>query len=234
MSFAQFRQTYNSFSGVDIHVVMGEELIAEIQGISFTVTREKAPIYTMGSADPRSFSRGKRGIAGSFITVTMDRSGILGTLGQIQAAEYMANEYELPDEYRVQRDGTEQVVKTPSVGASAGSVGVSSAQVPGGFADNAVRLGKVRARPQYHDQIMPFTITLAAGNEYGHVAEMHILGVEIMNAGSGVSVDDTVIDEACTFVCTQIRPWNHQRFIRDDPVDTSGRLRAGLAGGGLN
>ena len=62
---AEFSKTYNSFSGVDIHAVFGGSTVLEIQGISFTISREKAPIYTMGRADPRAFSRGKRGIAGS-------------------------------------------------------------------------------------------------------------------------------------------------------------------------
>lgn len=31
----------------------------ELQGISYNITREIAPIYTCGDADPRSFSRGK-------------------------------------------------------------------------------------------------------------------------------------------------------------------------------
>lgn len=45
-------------------------------GLSFTVTRERAPLYTMGSAAPRSFSRGKRGIAGSMISLVFDRSAL--------------------------------------------------------------------------------------------------------------------------------------------------------------
>lgn len=54
-----YTQTYNSFSGVDMVVTFGGKIIGELQGLSYTVTREKAPLYTMGSADPRSFSRGK-------------------------------------------------------------------------------------------------------------------------------------------------------------------------------
>jgi hypothetical protein len=55
---ATFQKTYNSFSGVDMAVTFGGRVIGELQGVSYTVQREKAPIYTMGSADPRSFSRG--------------------------------------------------------------------------------------------------------------------------------------------------------------------------------
>ena len=38
---------------------------SQAQAINYSVTREKAPIYAMGSADCRSYSRNKRGIAGA-------------------------------------------------------------------------------------------------------------------------------------------------------------------------
>ena len=60
-------QGYNSFSGVDIKAVFGSQILGELQAISYSISREKAPLYTMGSADCRSYSRGKRGIAGTLI-----------------------------------------------------------------------------------------------------------------------------------------------------------------------
>lgn len=53
-----YTRTFTSFSGADIKCVFGSKVITECQGISYSITREKAPIYTLGSADPRSFSRG--------------------------------------------------------------------------------------------------------------------------------------------------------------------------------
>ena len=78
-SVSTFTKTYNSFSGVDMVCTFGRKVIGELQGISYTIQREKAPIYTMGSADPRSFSRGKRGIAGSVVFHVFDRSGDEGS-----------------------------------------------------------------------------------------------------------------------------------------------------------
>lgn len=60
----RFDKTYTSFSGADIKATFGNKVIGELQSITYSVTREKSPIFTMGSPDPRSFSRGKRGIAG--------------------------------------------------------------------------------------------------------------------------------------------------------------------------
>ena len=49
------------------------DAISEGKGISYTVTREKAPLYTMGDVNPRSFTRGKRGIAGSTIFLAYEK-----------------------------------------------------------------------------------------------------------------------------------------------------------------
>lgn len=39
---------------------------------------------------------------------------------------------------------------------------------------------------------MPFDITITAANEYGQMAVQRVYGVEILNSGSGLSVDDIV------------------------------------------
>lgn len=214
MADFQYSQTYNSFSGVDMQVTFGGKLIGELQGLSYTVTREKAPLYTMGSADPRSFSRGKRGIAGSCIFLVFDRSALLETMDR----QYVANQYEL---FQFQNGG--QPINSKRTGTQfskvAGSVG-SVTTSSGGTLPASTRSGsniitnqKVLAKPNYHDQIPPFDIVVSAANEYGHMASMTIYGVEIMNCGSGLSIDDITTDEACTFVSTGIKPWNSQYHI---------------------
>ncbi len=57
--------------------MIGQFQFAELQAISYAITREKAPIYTMGSADPRAYSRNKRGIAGNLIWINFDRHALL-------------------------------------------------------------------------------------------------------------------------------------------------------------
>ena len=231
MSNATYRQTFNSFSGVDMLVVMGERIIGEVQGLSYTITREKAPLYTMGSADPRSFSRGKRGIAGSMVFLVFDRSALLSTVGQDPNAQYVGNTYEVRDEYR----GTP--IKDASgasiITGTAGTFGSAAPSTQGDGSSNAVTADKMLAKPQYHDQIMPFNIVVTAANEYGHTASMAIQGVEIMNCGTGMSVDDISIDESCTFVCTSVTPWGNQRFIRGKVINTAGASSMGISGSGV-
>jgi hypothetical protein len=66
-------RTYTSYSGVDIRVVINGKPAGSMQALSYAIQREKAPIYVMGSVDPISYSRGKRGIAGTMISLMMDR-----------------------------------------------------------------------------------------------------------------------------------------------------------------
>ena len=44
MPVSEYTRSYNSFSGVDIKATFGGQVIGELQGVSYSVTREKAPI----------------------------------------------------------------------------------------------------------------------------------------------------------------------------------------------
>ena len=193
-----FTRTYNSFSGVDMVVSFNNKVIGEIQGVSYTVQREKAPVYTMGSADPRSFSRGKRGIAGSMVFMVFDRSALLDAFDDSPFLAWV-NEFAAivdTEAFSVDLSNPElELANTGTVGSDRGN----RIQV--------VELDKVLARPIYHDQILPFELVITAVNEYGANAVMKIHGVEILNCGSGMSIDDITTDEACTFVARALTPW---------------------------
>jgi hypothetical protein len=208
-SSASFQKTYNSFSGVDMVVTFGGKILGELQGISYTVQREKAPIYSMGEADPRSFSRSKRGIAGSMVFVVFDRSALLEAM---RDRPYIANRYSIPEGFQVADVNVATIETTP--GLLAPAVGAASPTV------SRVAIDKVLAAPNYLDQVLPFDVVITASNEYGAVARMMIHGVEVMNVGSSLSINDITTDEACTYIATAITPWRDQGFIR---INDSGK-----------
>jgi hypothetical protein len=82
-----------------MRAVIGQYTFAELQAVSYSVTREKAPIYTLGSADVRSFSRNKRGIAGSLIWVNFDRHGPLSLVHKMRGT-YIANVDDIRPQFR--------------------------------------------------------------------------------------------------------------------------------------
>lgn len=194
---SSYSMSYTSFSGADIVATFDGVVIGGLQAISYSVTREKVPIYTMGSADPRSFSRGKRGIAGSMVFTVFDRDTLLAlkekaNIAGPQTVKGLAEIYANvdpnhasggisllnPDEWETKMQN--------AVGAN------------GFILDDKLKGGGITA--MYADQIPPFDINITFRNEYGQAATLSILGVELLNEGSGMSIDDIVTEKACTFV----------------------------------
>jgi len=53
---------------------------------------------------------------------------------------------------------------------------------------------------------LPFDITLSGANEYGAMCAAKIFGVEILNEGWGISIDDAVSEMQATFVARVVEP----------------------------
>lgn len=206
---SQITQSYNSFSGTDIRAVIGQFQFAELQAVSYSVTREKAPVYTMGSADPRAFSRNKRGVAGSLIWINFDRHALLN-LVRMAMGRFVANVDDVLPQFQPDSQGflqqttifNSQLVRISGPDATATIDALDSQTI------NAVSSLNTLAAPWYSDQILPFDITLAGNNEYGACMTMKIYGVEILNEGSGVSIDDAVTEMQATFVARLVEPWS--------------------------
>lgn len=183
-------RTYTSFSGVDIKVVIEGKVAGQMQAVSYAVQREKAPIYVMGRVDPLSFSRGKRGIAGTMISLLLDQHLIFNPEFQ-GANQYLADkdEMSIANSGDLSKFSNADLVDTQILDGSS-------------FED----LFEVRGA-SYVDQLPPFDTAIVAMNEYGKGATMRIYGCEILNEGSGFSIDDIVIENQMTYVCRTILPW---------------------------
>jgi hypothetical protein len=210
---SSFTRGYNSFSGVDIKAVIGAHAIGTLQGISYQVSREKAPVYTMGSADPRAFARGKRAIAGSLVFIQFDSEPLMWELAnqtdKTRQLFFLSDIDDLRPEYNMSDE-------IPVVGTTVTPVGATSTNAPGVQANqqesDIARAGgdQKKALPWFPDQLPPFDIVLTAANEYGALALMKILGVELMNSGYGVSIDDIVSEHSYTFVAHGLIAWTSQ------------------------
>lgn len=211
----EYTRTFTSFSGADMVATFNGRIIGELQGLSYSVSREVAPIYTMGSADPRSFSRGKRGISGSLVFITFDRdalvdemrkdytsTGKLPNMAKFQTFQANANDIEM------------QIINGLK---STSSTGVNTAGVSS-WDETMTKLGYASTdssfdadgltgwyTPEYADQLMPFNIAITMANEMGQRAGMEIFGVQILNEGSGFSIDDVVIAKAYSFVARKVK-----------------------------
>lgn len=187
---AEYKATYTTFGGCDIVAVVHDKVVGELQGISYSVTREKVPVYTLGSPDPRSFSRGKRGIAGSMVFTVFDRDSFADfeddSIAQVwtasgNALQKVGNKYE-------DRMG-----------------GITLLSVDD-WEDAIMTQGALFKQKTYNyaDEIFPFDVTITMKNEYGQAARFSVRGCEILNEGMGLSIDDITTEKACTFVARGI------------------------------
>lgn len=170
----------------------------------------------------------KRGIAGSLIFTIFDRSALYNMInrGDGTGAKYYARPTDVanPGEYAASR---------LAITGAPGSLGVPFEDIArrirnvnarGGSADIAAN-GQVLVndmRPvNYVDQMPPFDVVLSAQNEMGHRMGMQIFGVELLNQGSGVSIDDIVVEAQMTWVARSILDWR--------PLGTISQPTGGLA-----
>ncbi len=181
MAQSTYSKTFTSFSGADIIAMFNNNMVGELQAITYSVTREKAPIYVMGDPNPKSFSRGKRGIAGSLVFSVFDRDAL----------------------HKLKEDQTQLVHRGTlnTSGASANNPPTSVDNPPSAIDRKAWGAGTT---PTYSDEIPPFDIVINFLNEYGQSATMTISGVEILNEGMGLSIDDITTEKACTFIARGI------------------------------
>lgn len=195
---SDYTRTYTSFSGCDCVCTFGSVVIGELQAISYSVSREKAPVYTLGSAEPRSFSRGKRGVAGSMVFTSFDRDALLYALKEnaATAASFQRIGGEL-NMHPIRIDEWDK--KMTSLTGLAGD-NLASSQ-----AEDVTNKIAVAAEPYYVDEIPPFDVTISFANEYGQKAVIVIYGVEILNEGTGYSIDSIISEKACTFVARRVQ-----------------------------
>lgn len=192
--------TFHSFGGVDIHAVFGDVQFGELQMVSYKSDREKAPVYTMGSPDPRTTARGKRIITGACVFVVFEKDTLLEVMNGRGRDPWLSKEENANyDEYFGNM--------APAGGSNSlsGMIDGTNAGAPWTSATKMTEQTKARLA----DQLLPFDIVLVGANEYGKTTQMSIQGVEFMSEASGISIDDLVIEKQMSFIARHIQNWDN-------------------------
>ncbi len=157
----------------------------------------------MGSPDARAYSRNKRGIAGSLIWINFDRHSLLNLI-QKCAGTFVADIDEIRPQYTQVSNGGAAVFQSSVVRSSGISAGATIDQLDNSLTSAGQNMQL--ATPWYSDQVLPFDVTLSGANEYGAMCAAKIYGLEILNEGYGISIDDAVSEMQATFVARVVEP----------------------------
>lgn len=198
----------SSFGGADIQAVIGTATVGTLQAISYSITREKGPVYVMGSADPKSFARGKRAIAGSLVFLMIDKAAFINHIKDYGVnRQFYATVSDIRMDFSNSADELKAVFES-ILDPTNVRTGDADRNIEG-FADGGQMAGRIKQLSDvwYADQVLPFDVNIIAANEVGQTAKKSFSGVEILNEGGGVSVDDLAIEEQYTYVCRGITPW---------------------------
>jgi hypothetical protein len=213
-----YTKTYTTFSGCDIVATFNGKVIGELQAITYSISREKAPIYTMGSAEPRSFSRGKRGIAGTLVFTVFNRDALIAEFQDKLSGENGTGvqKFVMNDRDQVMEATGREYVSIEDWDAQMSNLasnGSPDSIVTTGTTGATVSDLVVKTQAVYADEILPFDITITFANEYGQRAVLVIYGVEILNEGSGYSIDSVTTEKAYTYVARRI---DYMRALDDN------------------
>jgi hypothetical protein len=145
------------------------KVLAELQTISISSHREKAPVRALGATYPKGFVRSSRTIAGTMIYTVFDRNIL----------DEFLNSH--PSDFDAHNPTTSALV----------------------------------------DQVPPFDITISFANELGQVSRMAIYGVEMVNEGQTMSIEDLLLENVVQFVA---RDYDPMRVVSRRKLDESNRL----------
>lgn len=202
-------KVYTSFGGTDITAVFNNTVFGELQMVKYNVQREKAPVYTMGSVDPRSIARGKRIITGACVFIVFDKDTLLNEIAVSNGDKVYLSADEKAT-YMSGKNNTENGVRL------GGSLRTLSGTTVG--TGNGLPRFKTESAPQLADQMLPFDITLVGESEYGKSIKMEIIGVELMNESGGVSIDDISLEKQVSFIARRVTPWTSINASTGAPI----------------
>lgn len=210
----QYLRTITSFSGADVVVTFHDKVIGEVQQLTWNISREKAPIYVLGHADPVSFSRGKRGIAGSLVLAQLNRDALIEELTKLDTWQQIAPPAMWKAKGEIvgsRRDEGADFAKLFSL-TEFGEPVSETPPYPGSnplYNITAAPAHFERLRPDtvlYADQLPPFDITVTYANELGQTAFMKIFYVDVLSDSGGVSIDSMVMERPLTWIARRMSP----------------------------
>lgn len=211
MPLFDYDRVYQAYSGCDMVAHINHIPVGTMQALTVSISRETVPIYVMGDRNPKTFVRGKRGIAGTLSFSTFDRHALL---------------YDVFREGKTPEDGSwYQKSLTDIMNATDGYFYTDTAGnlTPGQMnftttTPDSARYGRAaediqdvidtwsNRKLRYADELPPFNITLTMINDWGAASTCNINGVVVLNEGTGYTMDDLTSEIAFTYAAREVTP----------------------------
>lgn len=234
---------YKAFSGANIYATVGAYPVGTLQAVTVSITREVAALYSFSDANPKTFVKGKRGIAGTLVFTQFDRHALLRDIFRAAYDQPLNQTPSLFSSRFLNINSQQGILSGESVSSRnfAHDIGAAATaqflDIQGDITTELTRLYKQvgEQKLRYSDQIPEFDIVLTMVNESGDAAFVMIGGIVLVNEGWGYTLDDLVSESAFTYVARYITPLTS---LRDDLFNESNKLNAavrpGFSRGGLN
>lgn len=214
---AENPQPYRAFSGANIYATIANRRVGTLQAITVSITREVAALYSFSDANPKTFVKGKRGIAGTLVFTQFDRHALIHDVFQ---NTYDKGLRDVQNQFSTRFVGPAEegnilnnpIYQTRNFGTGSEIEANARVSFDGGVAEDITRELKdiydmvAEQKQRYADQIPPFDITITMVNDAGDAAFCVIGGVQLVNEGWGYTIDDLVSEVAYTYVARGITP----------------------------
>lgn len=205
---------YQSFGGVNMKCHIGSKEVGSLNGLAVSITREAAPVFTMGHPSFRSIVRGKRAIVGSMSFATFDRHTLLydifaegnngmqtlysGTTGRLDMARASLQS-------RMQAINNNDQASLIDAYTDVSKFKVEG--VAGGYiASRWQDMFNTARQPKYIDELPPFNLTMTMVNDEGACSYFNIYGIYLLNEAFSYTLDDLTNDINVTYMARDIDP----------------------------
>ena len=234
------QEIFQSLSGSEIHAVFGNLKFADIQMIKYASSRQKAPVYTMGSADLRAIARGPRSINGALIFSHLSKQNLVEKMGEAGYQVFLSNDETANYNSAYKKQGAagtagdantlkRQALRASGTIANYGAVSKNGLSTDAGTFDpfavgediyNLSNFGQVQSA-FLADQLPPFDITLVGIPETAAQGlldktykpqSLVLRGVEFVSEASGTSIEDLVIEKQMSFLARSLQDWSGVEF----------------------
>ena len=234
------QEIFQSLSGSEIHAVFGNLKFADIQMIKYASSRQKAPVYTMGSADLRAIARGPRSINGALIFSHLSKQNLVEKMGEAGYKVFLSNDETANYNSAYKKQGAagtngdantlkRQALRASGTIANYGAVSKTGLSAGAGTFDpfavgediyNLSNFGQVQSA-FLADQLPPFDITLVGIPETAAQGlldktykpqSLVLRGVEFVSEASGTSIEDLVIEKQMSFLARSLQDWSGVEF----------------------